>query len=308
VVFNGEIRSRNDILLPATVEGELLWVLEEGQKVAKGGVIAKVDDVQLKLRREEQLLLSLRAKINIDYLQGEVDRLMQLQKANLAARTQLAEIVSRRDFAKNDYLVSLSRLSQLDETLSRTEIVSPVDAVVVERLRQGGEFARRGESVVRVLNPSSLEVQIAIPVAYLNRIDPSVPIGISIGDIQFSAPLRASVHAGDLRSQTFEILVDVPLNFSDLIVSGQFADATVSISERRKSLFVPRDAVVLRTEGNYVFRIGSDNVAEKVKVTIGEGQGALVSVSGDLREGDLVAVRGVERLTDGHPVIADRNT
>ena len=89
-----------------------------------------------------------------------------------------------------------------------------------------------------------------------------------------------------------------------MIIAGQFADAMVSISAKRKSLFVPRDAVVLRTEGNYVFRIDTGNVAKRVSVTLGEGQGSLVSVSGDLNEGDEVAVRGVERLTDGQAVLA----
>ncbi|HIG40011.1 MAG: efflux RND transporter periplasmic adaptor subunit [bacterium] len=308
VVFNGVIRSRSDISLPVTVDGELLWVLEEGERIARGGVIAKVDDRQLRLRREEQQLLSDRAKINIDYLQGEVDRLTQLQEANLAAKTLLAEITSRRDFARNDYLVSLSRLAQLDETLSRTEVVSPVDAVVVERLLQGGEFARRGESIVRILDPSALEVQIAIPVSYLNRLDTRVPVNISVGELQFDSHMRSVIQVGDPRSQTFDILVDVATGFSDMMVAGQFADAMVSISEQRKSLFVPRDAVVLRTEGNYVYRIGADNVAKRVSVTIGEGQGSLVSVSGDLREGDQVAVRGVERLTDGQAVVASRST
>ncbi len=304
VVFNGVVRSRSDIALPATVDGELLWVLDEGELIARGGVVAKVDDRQLKLQREEQQLLSDRADINKAYLQGEVDRLSQLQEANLAAKTQLAEMVSRRDFAANDHEVALSRLAQLDEILSRTEIVSPVDAMVVERLRQSGEFARRGETVVRIVDPAKLEVQVSVPVAYLNRIDTDRLVNIKIREVQFEARISAVIQAGDQSSQTFDVLLAVPDDVAGLMVSGQFADATIVVSEQRMSLFVPRDAVVLRSEGNFVFRIEEGKTAKRIDVVLGDGQGPLVSVSGDLKEGDQVAVRGVEGLADGQAVAA----
>ncbi|MFT7688153.1 MAG: RND family efflux transporter MFP subunit, partial [Candidatus Azotimanducaceae bacterium] len=236
-------------------------------------------------------------------LRGEVSRLLLLQQANLAAKTMVAELVSRRDLAENDYRVSLSRIEQIDESLSRTKIVSPVDAVIVERLRQGGEFAQRGQSVVRVLDPTSLEIQITVPVSYLNRINKSQNIRVQIQDLSFETILRSTVQVGNRLSQTFQLLANVPKEIAFQIVAGQFAEAIVSISEDRRSLFVPRDAVVLRSEGSYVFIISDDNKAKRIGVTLGEGQGALVSVQGELQNGDRVAVRGVERLTDGADVI-----
>ncbi len=301
--FNAFVRSQNDIALPATVDGELLWVLPEGQIVRKGDVIARVDDRQLLLQRDEQDLLARRAQINVQYLEGEVERLTLLQQANLAAKTQLAELVSRRDLAKNDYLVARSRVAQLEETLARTQILAPVDAVVIEQIIEGGEFARRGESVVRLVNPARLEVEVLVPVAYLNRLDQSRPITVRVADINFQTSLRSVIQVSDRQSQTFGLLLDVPDEVSSQIIAGQFADVTIAISDQRRSLFVPRDAVVLRSEGNFVFRIGDDNVATRVDVVLGDGQGDMVSVLGDLHKGDRVAVRGVERLQDGQSVL-----
>jgi multidrug efflux pump subunit AcrA (membrane-fusion protein) len=67
-------------------------------------------------------------------------------------------------------------------------------------------------------------------------------------------------------------------------------------------LTVPRDALVLRSDGEYVFRINDDNKAERIRVGIGDSSGALVSVSGPLAEGDRVAVRGAENLREGADV------
>jgi RND family efflux transporter MFP subunit len=302
-VFNAFVRSRNDVLLPATVDGELVSVLPEGSRVVKGETIAQVDDRNLRLRLQEQELLADRAKINVEYLNGEVDRLSKLQQANLAAKTQLAELVSRRDLATNDWQVAISRIEQLKETLDRTQIVAPTDAVVVERLVEAGEFARRGDSVVRIVNPTSLEVEILVPIAYLNRLDLSLPITIKVADVEFSTNAQSIIQVSDRQSQTFGLLVDVPESVASRIAAGQFADATVAVSEQRRSLFVPRDAVVLRSEGSFVYRINAENVAHRVNVTLGTGQGDLVSISGELEVGDRVAVRGVETLRDGQAVL-----
>lgn len=302
-VFNAFVRSRNDVLLPATVDGELVSVLPEGTRVVKGEVIAQVDDRNLRLRLQEQQLLADRAKINVEYLNGEVERLSKLQQANLAAKTQLAELVSRRDLASNDFQVAISRIEQLQETLDRTQIIAPTNAVVVERLVAAGEFARRGDSVVRIVNPTSLEVEILVPIAYLNRLDLSLPITIKVADVEFSTNAQSLIQVSDRQSQTFGLLVDVPEDVASRIAAGQFADATVAVSEQRRSLFVPRDAVVLRSEGSFVYKINAENVAHRVNVTLGAGQGELVSISGELEVGDRVAVRGVESLRDGQSVL-----
>lgn len=302
VTLSGVIRSGNDILLPASIDGELLWVLPEGSVLEQGGIVAKIDDERLQLQRTEQQLLIARAKINVAYLGGEVDRLSRLEAANLASRTQLAEIVSRRDLAANDLAVAESRLSQLDDAIRRTSIISPVDAMVVERIREGGEFSRQGEAVVRLVNPGALEVLIRIPVVYLGRVGTHHPIMVRVNDIEFETTIHALIQAGDQDSQTFGGVAEVPASLTQSIVSGQFAQVRVPVSADRRSLFVPRDAVVLRSDGSYVYRIDENNIAQRVVVTLGVGQGELVSVTGELSAGDNVAVRGVERLADGQEV------
>jgi multidrug efflux pump subunit AcrA (membrane-fusion protein) len=67
-------------------------------------------------------------------------------------------------------------------------------------------------------------------------------------------------------------------------------------------LAVPRDAVVMRREGNFVLRVDSANKAERVSVQIGANLDGLVEVSGNLRAGDRLIVRGGERVEAGQAV------
>ncbi len=59
------------------------------------------------------------------------------------------------------------------------------------------------------------------------------------------------------------------------------------------------DALILRQDGSYVFRINDENKAERIAVDIGDSAGDLIGVTGALTQGDRVAVRGAENLREG---------
>lgn len=84
--------------------------------------------------------------------------------------------------------------------------------------------------------------------------------------------------------------------------SDNWVSVAVPIRARETSLVAPRDALVLRHNGSFVFRINTENKAERIEVEIGDSSGELVSVSGALAEGDRVAIRGAENLREGADV------
>jgi hypothetical protein len=76
----------------------------------------------------------------------------------------------------------------------------------------------------------------------------------------------------------------------------------VPIEAGQAVLTVPRDALILRQNGQYVYRINDENRAERIYVELGDSEGELIAVSGALQEGDSVAIRGAESLTEGAEV------
>jgi len=65
---------------------------------------------------------------------------------------------------------------------------------------------------------------------------------------------------------------------------------------------VPRDALVLRPEGQSVFIIDANNQAQQIPVTTGLGSGDQIEVLGAVSPGDRVVIRGNERLQPGQTV------
>ena len=78
----------------------------------------------------------------------------------------------------------------------------------------------------------------------------------------------------------------------------------VTLPERNvaRTMAVLRDALVVRADGSYVVRVGSDGGSERVNVRAGASDGDLTAIEGALNAGDLVVVRGAERLADGQKV------
>ena len=104
---------------------------------------------------------------------------------------------------------------------------------------------------------------------------------------------------GSENTHQFELRLDIE---SDRFPVGQTLRVSIPTSETRDALVVPRDALVLRPEGISVFVLDSDQKAKQVMVTTGIGTGEQIEVSGDLKNGDTVIVRGNERLQTGQTV------
>jgi hypothetical protein len=85
------------------------------------------------------------------------------------------------------------------------------------------------------------------------------------------------------------------------IRAGMEAVATFDLSERFTALMVPKDAVVTAGDRSLVYRV-NDGRAFPVSVKVEGYHDGLAAVTGDLKAGDMVVIRGNERLMPGQEV------
>ena len=83
---------------------------------------------------------------------------------------------------------------------------------------------------------------------------------------------------------------------------GSAVRVDLPAARQTAGLMVPRDAVIVRSDGAHVFRVGKGDVAERIAVRVGNGDSQRVEVTGTLKPGDRVVVRGGERLRQGQAV------
>jgi RND family efflux transporter MFP subunit len=302
VAVPGTLFSRNEVRVTAGVSGQLEMVAEPGTYVSKGDSIARVDSRPLKLQRAEQEALLERAEINVRQLENQLRRQRELAESNLVSEFEIEQTTANRDLAISDANITRVRIRQFDDQVQRANIRAPFSGIVISRTRRAGEDVARGEELAQMTDIENLEVRAFVPLKHLPRTVVGDAIDIFTTNANFKGSIRALVPTGDVRSQTFEALIDLPQNAAANWTVGQLVSVAIPIRARKISLTIPRDALVLRSNGTFVFRVNDDNIAERVEVEIGDSSGELVAVTGSLHEGDRVAVRGAENLQEGSAV------
>ena len=299
VAVPGTVHSRNEVQVTAGVAGQLLMVAEPGTLVQKGEPVARIDKRALQLQRAEQEALLARAEINIRQLESQLRRQRELQGSNLVSEFELEQTQANRDLAVSDANISIVRIGQIDDQIRRADVRAPFTGVVIGRDRRGGEDVARGEQLARLTAIRNMEVRAFVPLKHLQRTIVGDTIDVFTSDAAIAGTIRALVPTGDVRSQTFEARIDLPVAATSAWTVGQLVSVAVPIRPRTDVLAVPRDALVLRHNGSFVFRINEENKAEQIAVDLGDSSGDMIAVSGTLREGDRVAIRGAENLRDG---------
>jgi RND family efflux transporter MFP subunit len=302
VAVPGTVYSRNEVQITAGVGGRLVMVAEPGTVVAEGDYVARIDKQSLRLQRAEQEALLERAQINIRQLESQLRRQKELASSSLVSEFELEQTEANRDLAVSDANIIRVRMRQIDDLLQRADVRAPFAGVVISRSRRSGEEVARGEVLGQLTDTQNLEVRAFVPLKHLPRTASGQNIDVFATDAAHTGAIRSLVPTGDVRSQTFEARIDLPASATRDWTVGQLVSVAIPIRARQLALAVPRDALVLRQNGSFVFRISADNKAEQVKVEIGDSAGDLVAVRGELEAGDRVAIRGAENLSEGSEV------
>ncbi len=164
-------------------------------------------------------------------------------------------------------------------------VLFPVPTRTVAELRN--RYAARGgfaAVAIRVRLPDGAMHKVSGVIDYA---DPSVTAGTDTIMLRarMPNPLRAGAKSGEPGNRD--------------LIDGAFVGVLVEGVEPIQALAVPRAAVGQDQQGAFVYALDGENKVQQRRVQLGAAQGALVSVSGGLAEGDTVVVEGLQRVRPG---------
>ncbi|WP_417470793.1 efflux RND transporter periplasmic adaptor subunit [Maricaulis sp.] len=292
--------ARNDARIAAEASGRITFIAEAGDSVEAGGLVAQMDDRQARIALDEARARLARATANSDYQSAEATRLESLARNGTVPPTRLREVELARDLALQDVREARSSVASAELELERTRILAPFAGRVVERLIQVGELSAPGRDIARIVDIDHKEAIAQAPVAIAPYLSVGQAVTLTMGEgASATAPIRAIIPVGDAVSRTFEVRID--LAGSDWIV-GSAARAAFPAETSRTQLAVPYDAVILRSNGAFIFTVDADNVAHQLAVTAGVRDNGHIAVSGEIAVGQRVVVSGAETLSEGRTV------
>ena len=298
-MYSATVISRDDAKLAGEIAGRLMWAAEVGDRFLKGETVAKLDDTFFRQQVIEEQSIIQREQAKFDFHTRQVERLEKLLEENNIARSQVDQERTDRSVAHNNILSAQARLSQAKERLKRTSILAPFDGVVSERWLQAGEWADNGDAIVRLVSADNLEIETHIPASSLKLVTVGTPLTYTDGKTSGTGTVRTIVPIGGDISRLYELRLSVA---DPSLSAGNLLRVAVPTALPREAVLVPRDALVLRREGIYVYRVNQESVAERVTVQTGIATADLIEVIGGIREHDRVVIRGGENLRPGMPV------
>lgn len=298
--FNATVISRQHVELSTEQSGRIDWLAEFGQHVRKGEVLARLDDSALQLRMSAQRVALKRARQQQAYRSQELKRLQSLRKNQGVSQNQLDQAEHDFKLAVIDVEEQQVALAMIEDDIDKSSIYAPFDGVVDQLHAQPGEFVGAGDALITLVNPRVPEVRVFAPIDLVNSIQATQSFPLRHMHQKGSARLLARAYSAEEQSHLLELrlLPEKPENWN----IGQALQVAIARSLPGAALSIPRDALVVDQQGQWVFKLITDNQVEKIPVQVQTGNAQSIIVSGELSEGDQVVVRGSGRLKNGDTV------
>ncbi|WP_444995838.1 efflux RND transporter periplasmic adaptor subunit [Aliikangiella sp. IMCC44359] len=295
----GNVISRRNARLSTEQNGRLDWILDIGSEVKKDQAVAQLDSRFLELQVAEKNAELRQNDASIIYLKTQQKRLKALLNNN--STTLIEHDRVKRDFkiAQEQRAVLKVQIQQIELAIEKTTIRAPFSGVVNHRLAQQGEYVTIGTPLIQLIDPISVDISIATPLALKNYLSSNSTVMVKWDDHLKAVPIRTWSPAGEQSSRTFNVLLDATgLN----LISGQGVRVSLPNQTPETATMIPRDALILRDKESFVVTVDKKDVAHKIKVDVGQGINEWIAVSGSVKAGDRVVIRGGERLESGQKV------
>jgi RND family efflux transporter MFP subunit len=334
---SGYVVAHRRATVASKITGRVTEVLiEEGQKVEKGAVIARLDSSNSRASLVQAEALVAQAEANLQASKVALDDALPIYKRNRLQHK--AGFISAQAFdsssatfnaIKADYLVKQRAVEVARATLGiaqhnneDTIVRAPFSGVVTVKAAQAGEvvspisagggFTRTG--IGTIVDMNSLEVEVEVGEDVIDRVHTSQPVTVRLNAYQnwkIPAEVIAIVPTADRARATVRVRVGLKQADSRILpeMSARVsflrdtdrdasADSDVSKALPLPLLSVPADAVLVNGETGTVFVVQGETVERRV-ITLGTRTNEGQIVTSGLTKGTQIAASNLSQLFEG---------
>jgi len=265
--------------------------VDEGDRVSKGQVIARIDAEIINTDKETaeatlQNAIKDEARYASSFQTGGVTQ-QQLDQAKLAVQN------------------ARLRLQSASRRVSDANIKSPINGIVNKRYIEVGAFVNtQGTQMFELVDVSKLKLKVSV--------NESQVANLKVGDVvqiksnvfpadDYSGKITFIAAKAD-NSLNFPIEIEVANNGKHDIKAGMYGTAIFKFPAQAPALTIPRGSFVGSVSSNQVF-VMENGKARVRKVISGRILGENVEIIEGLKEGETVITSGQINLVDGSAVV-----
>lgn len=294
VTYVGIVEEREGTAVSFTGMGVVKRLLvNEGQAVARGQLIAEMDDTQAR-----NLLAG--AEATMKQANDAHQRYGMLHENGSLPEVKWVEIESKVEQAK-------SQLEVAKKNLADCRLTAPVSGIIGKKLIDAGETAMPSQAVVTILDISSVKVKVSVPEAEISHISSTTPSTINVEAAKATLKgghIEKGVEADPL-THTYDVRIQVA-NGERKLLPGMVANVQFSpegsAAVQMKSL--PVTSVQRRSDGSlFVWVVAADSTVHRATVTTGDTHGNYITIIDGINMGQSVVTEGYQKLSEGTKVV-----
>ncbi len=324
---SGYVTTRLDATVSSKITGKVVETLvEEGMKVEKGQVLARLDDVNVRagLRVAEARLETIRIGVAeteplLAFANAEAKRLADLASsgAQTLAERDRAEAEARSMHArlerqKSEIVVAERQVEDWRQQLEDTVIRAPFTGVVTTKDAQPGEmispmssggFTRTG--ICTLVDMASLEIEVDVGESFINRVTADQEVVATLDaypDWRIPGRVAAIIPTADRQKATVKVRVAfneldsriLPQMGVKVAFQGPGREAPSAVPEVRAPA-----AALARADGRDIVWVVREGRVERRAVSVGESEGGEAVITAGLTAGETVVLNPSPNLADG---------
>jgi membrane fusion protein (multidrug efflux system) len=264
-------------------------LFREGQAVAAGTPLVKIDDAMLRAQAE-------RAEADRDLAIQQLERVRRLRADDAATPADLerAEAAARSTEAA---------LALLILQIERTTVRAPFSGVVGQRFVSAGDYVTTASRLLTLHTMDPQRAVIDVPERYAADLRIGQTIEFTVA-AQPGRVFQARVDFIDpvvqATNRTIAVKARAP-NPGHMLKAGMFLEARLATSTRPDAVVVREDAVQPLRTANVVWAVVDGKASRRV-VQLGVRSQGMVEIVTGVQAGEQVVVGGLERMAEGMAV------
>jgi len=304
ISYSGAIESPKRVQIGSKIAGRVSAVLfNELDEVPAGQALIKLEDDELKAQLSQAQEALNQAQINLVNIEKNLERVKELFKKGFASTEQLETAQQAYDVGKALIKQNQANLAFIRARLESTTITSPISGTIVSKNVTVGEIVAGPlgggnfsvpTPMAEIADLNDLEVQTDVDEVEMSKVHVGQEARITVDaypDKTYKGTVR-EIAATTLSRRDVGITYRVKVHITNpdkILKLGMTANVDFMIENRGQVLTVPKSAVLVQGDEQFVFKVRDQKVYKREVETGMEGE-EFVEITAGLQSGEKVIV------------------